>query len=189
MQLIDFLCAPLRPWRLSRNKTLAAREHPHPNPLQGPPGASSWPLAGEGPGIAPSPPSGRGGRALLPLPRAGEGGGEGGGATIAICFSTNAGRQSGSGMLSRSKIMAVRGHPHPNPLQGPLGASSWPLAGKGADMLPLPFPPASGRRGGALLPLPHAGEGWGEGSRTTNTVVSPRTPGADKPLGRSRATT
>ena len=47
--------------------------------------------------------------------------------------------------------------------------------------------PACGRVGQESLPLPLAGEGGGEGCRTTTGIVSPRTPDADRGLGCSQA--
>ena len=69
-------------------------------------------------------------------------------------FSASAGRRQLPGMLMGNKTLAVREHPRPQPS------------------------PACGRGGQELLPLPLAGEGGGEGRRTTTGLVSPRTPGA-----------
>ena len=112
-----------------------------------------------------------------------------------------------------TRLLAMRQHPHlqcasglaspdrcagsPHAARKPCFAPNPPrLAGEGSPSCSLSrlrerilcsSPSPSGRGFFVVLPLPHAGEGGGEGRRTTTGLVSPRTPGADRGLGCSQA--
>ena len=152
--------------------------------------------------LLPLPPAGEG-RALLPLPPAGEGWGEGGGSTIAICFSANAGRQQAHGMLSSKCGFAT--------LLDPLGGNaediswgcsavvSWLLRFRRFNDL-MRNKTLAAREHPHPNPLPQAGEGAGHCSLSRlreragvrvvdqqSPSVSLRTPGAARGLGCSQA--